>query len=142
MKTTKEMIEVMKAYERGEQIEFCYNDENIKVWENTDGEPLWNWGDTDYRVKPKPKYVPFDTAEEFFEAQRKHGYRLIGIDDGIITDDISPKAHDISITLDGHVFLHIEGNWNHDCSYLGVLEDLFEDYKFIDGTPCGKEVKL
>ena len=138
MKTTKEMIEVMQAYDRGEQVQLLNIDGN---WEDKDN-PAWNWAKCDYRVKPKKKYVPFDTAEEFFAAQRKHGYRLIGIDDGIITDDISPKAHDISITLDGHVFLHIEGNWNHDCSYLGDLEDLFEDYKFIDGTPCGKEVKL
>ena len=136
MKTTKEMIEVMQAYDRGEQIE-CFNTNKWKDVKN----PVWDWLNNNYRVKQK-KYVPFDTAEEFFAAQRKHGYRLIGIDDEIITNDISPKAHDISITLDGHVFLHIEGNWNHDCSYLGDLEDLFEDYKFIDGTPCGKEVKL
>ena len=77
MKTTKEMIEVMQACERGEQIEFCYTDEVIKVWEDTNGKPLWNWGDTDYRVKPKPKYVPFDTAEEFFAAQRKKGRFII-----------------------------------------------------------------
>ena len=138
MKTTKEMIEVMQAYVRGEQIQLL---NRLGVWVDIDM-PEWSWGLQDYRVKPKKKYVPFDTAEEFFAAQRKHGYRLIGIDDGIITDDISPKAHDISITLDGHVFLHIEGNWNNDCSYLGDLEDLFEDYKFIDGTPCGKEVDV
>ena len=131
------MIEVMQAYDRGEQIE-CFNDEEWKYVKN----PVWDWLYNDYRVKPKTRYVPFETPEEFLAAQRKHGYRLIGIDDVIITDDISPKAHDISITLDGHAFFHIEGNWNHDCSYLGDLEDLFKDYKFIDGTPCGKEVKL
>ena len=135
MKTTKEMIEVMQAYDRGEQIE-CFNDEEWKYVKN----PVWDWLHNDYRVKNKV-YVPFDTAEEFFAAQRAHGYRLISKDDGVLTDDISPRAHDISITLDGHAFEHIEGNWNSNCAYLGGLEDLFEDYRFIDGTPCGKEVK-
>ena len=136
MKTTKEMIEVMQAYESGEQIEFCYNDENIKVWENTDGEPLWNWVDTDYRVKPKKKYVPFDTPEEFFAAQRKHGgCLLISIEDGIRV------AHDVSITLNGLVYEHGEDQWA--CTYLGDFEDLLlEDYKFEDGTPCGNEIEL
>lgn len=139
MKTTKEMIEVMKAYDMGEKIE-CFNDD-YEQWKDVNN-PIWDWLHNDYRVKPKKKFVPFDTAEEFFAAQRAHGYRLISIDDGVLTDDISPRAHDISITLDGHVFEHIEGNWNSNCSYLGDLEDLFEDYKFIDGAPCGKEVNV
>ena len=67
MKTTKEMIEVMQAYESGEQIE-CFNDEQWKDVNN----PIWDWLHNDYRVKQK-KYVPFDTAEEFLAAQRKHG---------------------------------------------------------------------
>ena len=129
------MIEVMQAYDRGEQIEFCYNDENIKVWENTDGEPLWNWGDTDYRVKPKTRYVPFDTPEEFFAAQRKHGGDLfIRIENGTL------KKHELSVSLDGSVYDHMDDG---DVDYIGEFEDLlFEDYKFADGTPCGKEVKL
>ena len=130
------MIEVMQAYERGEQIEFCYNDENIKVWENTNGEPLWNWGDTDYRVKPEPKYVPFGTAEEFLAAQRKHGEGVISID-----NDGTLKTHDLSITLDGMVYEHGEDQWA--CTYLGDLEDLLLDnYQFADGTPCGKDIEL
>ena len=134
------MIEVMQAYLRGEIIEVHYLYDPKDYWIAC-GTPIWDWNNFNYRVKPKKSYVPFDTAEEFFAAQRAHGYRLISIDDGVLTDDISPRAHDISITLDGHVFEHIEGNWNSNCSYLGDLEDLFKDYKFIDGTPCGKEVE-
>ena len=58
MKTTKEMIEVMQAYDRGEKIEAVYND----VWVDIDM-PEWSWGLRDYRVKPKKSYVPFETAE-------------------------------------------------------------------------------
>ena len=131
MKTTKEMIEVMQAYERGEQIE-CFNDGAWKYVKN----PVWDWLHNNYRVKQK-KYVPFETAEEFLTAQRKHGDGLISIDDnGVI------KAHDISISPDGSVYEHKENQWTSYCSYVGKLEDLFEDFKMADGTPCGKEVEL
>ena len=76
MKTTKEMIEVMQAYERGEQIEVNYFHHNGDYWTSC-GTPVWDWDNFDYRVKPKKKYVPFDTAEEFLEAQREHGEVIV-----------------------------------------------------------------
>lgn len=133
MKTLKEKIEIMQAYERGEQIERYYDNE----W-GLCKNPIWNWGYADYRVKPKTKYVPFDTAEEFLAAQRKHGGCLLfSIEDGIMV------AHNVSITLYGRVYERKENQFGYDCEYLGDLEDLLlDDYKFKDGTPCGKEVKL
>ena len=128
MKTTKEMIDVMQAYLDGEQIEESIDQ---KVWLTC--EPIWNWAKCDYRVKQKKKYVPFDTAEEFLAAQRKHGFDVISIDDGVAL-----KAHDISVSLDGSVYDHTDDG---DVDYIGKFEDLLlEDYKFADGTPCGKEV--
>ena len=132
MKTTKEMIEVMQAYDRGEQIEACYNG----VWVDI-CIPEWSWGLRDYRVKPKKSYAPFDTPEEFLTAQRKHGCELITIEDG------EKKKHYVSVTLDGNVFEHKIENRISNCTYLGDLEDLLlDDYKFEDGTPCGKEVDV
>ena len=129
MKTTKEMIEVMQAYESGEQIE-CFNDEEWKYVKN----PVWDWLHNDYRVKNKV-YVPFDTAEEFFAAQRAHGGDALIT----ITEDGVLKKHDISVSLDGSVYDHMDDG---DVDYIGECEDLlFEDYKFADGTPCGKEVE-
>ena len=130
MKTTKEMIEVMQAYERGEQIQIL--DIN-GIWEDKEY-PYWNWTQCDYRVKPKTKYVPFDTPEEFLAAQRAHGGdALITIEDGEL------KKHDISVSLDGSVYDHTDDG---DVDYIGKFEDLLlEDYKFADGTPCGKEVE-
>ena len=128
MKTTKEMIDVMQAQLDGEQIEESIDK---KVWFTC--EPIWNWAKCDYRVKPKKKYIPFDTAEEFLAAQREHGCDVISIDDGGAL-----KAHDISVSLDGSVYDHMDDG---DVDYIGKFEDLlFEDYKFADGTPCGKEV--
>ena len=129
MKTTKEMIEVMQAYDMGEKIE-CFNDEQWKDVNN----PVWDWLHNDYRVKQK-KYVPFDTAEEFLAAQRAHGgdALITIIEDGVL------KKHDISVSLDGSVYDHTDDG---DVDYIGNFEDLLlEDYKFADGTPCGKEVE-
>ena len=131
MKTTKEMIEVMQAYDRGEQIEAGYNG----VWVDIDM-PEWSWGLRDYRVKPNKKYVPFDTAEEFLAAQMAHGGDALIT----ITEDGVLKKHDISVSLDGSVYDHTDDG---DVDYIGNFEDLlFEDYKFADGTPCGKEIEL
>lgn len=49
MKTTKEKIEVMQAYERGEQIQI--NNSN-NMWEDIET-PIWDWVNCNYRVKPK-----------------------------------------------------------------------------------------
>ena len=72
MKTTKEMIDVMQAYERGEKIEVHYLYYPKDYW-ITCGTPIWDWNNFDYRVKQKKEYAPFDTPEEFLTAYRKHG---------------------------------------------------------------------
>lgn len=124
MKTTKEMIEVMQAYLDGEQIEESIDQ---KVWFTC--EPIWNWAKCDYRVKKKV-YVPFDTAEEFLEAQRAHGIHVyfggskygthINANGGIM---LSPSTYKLNVIITD-------------------LENIFVECKFLDGTPCGKEVEL
>ena len=133
MKTTKEKIEVMQAYDRGEKIEFM---DCRREWKDV-YEPIWDWVHCDYRVKPKNSYVPFHTPEEFLTEYRKHGDGLISID-----DNGALKAHDISISPDGSVYEHGENQWTSTCEYIGDLKDLFEDFKMADGTPCGKEIEL
>lgn len=52
--TTKEMIEVMQAYEDGKQIQVApKNDED---WGDI-SRPYWNWIANDYRIKPKEEPV-------------------------------------------------------------------------------------
>ena len=64
MKTTKEKIEIMQAYERGEQIQ-VYN-YTFKEWQNTGEAPLWDWVTFDYRIKPK-------TLDEIIKSEFKDG---------------------------------------------------------------------
>ena len=125
MKTTKEMIEVMQAYDRGEQIE-CFN--NMK-WKDVKN-PVWDWLNNNYRVKPNKKYIPFDTAEEFLTAYRKHGE--------FIENKESGEKMNAYVDKNGIVILSTALN----CTYtFESLRTLFGCYKFSDGTPCGKEVE-
>ena len=127
MKTTKEMIKVMQAYERGEQVQLLNINGN---WEDKDN-PAWNWAKCDYRVKLKKKYIPFDTAEEFLTAYRKHGE--------FIENKESGEKMNAYVDKNGIVILSTALN----CTYtFESLRTLFGCYKFSDGTPCGKEVEL
>lgn len=128
--TTKEMIEVMQAYERGEQIEYRMrtipkNNERDLITK----EPDWNWAEFDYRVKPQPTYRPYKNAEEFLKAQEEHRmniqlkgcnyYRLpLYITDTIIGVQC-PASNGSVVSI--------------DVSY----RELLEDYLWQDGTPCG-----
>ena len=130
MKTTKEMTEIMLAYERGEQIEFISKDLRSSAdWTIMTQEPEWNWSDFDYRVKPKPIYRPYKNAAEFLAAQKEHG---------------------MNIRLNGHNYyglpLYITNiligiQWPQgDGSTVDIdvsYEELLRDYTWQDETPCG-----
>ena len=125
MKTTKEMIDVMQAYDRGEQIE-CFN--NMK-WKDVKN-PVWDWLNNNYRVKQK-KYVPFDTVEEFLAAQRKHGENVrCKLDDELYHAYINNRAETILVS-----------HYGRTCSIVTNIVNMYDEYEFADGTPCGKEVK-
>lgn len=126
MKTTKEMIEVMQAYERGEQIQVKTTNKKCD-WEDVK-EPYWQWNFCDYRVKPN--YVPFDTAEEFLAAQRKHGET--------VRCKIDDELYHVYINNRGEIIL--VSHYGHTGSIITNIVNMFDKYEFADGTPCGKEV--
>ena len=67
MKTTREKIEIMQAYERGEQIQiYVYT---LNEWEDVETTPLWDWVNFDYRIKPK-------ALESLIEPKFKTGDRI------------------------------------------------------------------
>lgn len=127
MKTIREKIEIMQAYERGEQIEFIY--EGME-WRNASN-PAWDWNHFDYRVKPKTKYIPFDTAEEFLVAQRVRGET--------VEDKESGKRINLYVNKNGTV---VGTELLSNIWIISNLQNIFRCYQFKDGTPCGKEVKV
>ena len=63
MKTTKEKIEIMQAYERGEQIQVQHKYTN--EWKDINS-PEFNWVECDYRIKPK-------NSDKLIESEFKDG---------------------------------------------------------------------
>lgn len=116
--TIKEMIAVMQAYEDGEKIE--YREIGVGNWESV-SHPCWNWSVNEYRVKPEPKYVPYDDVSEVekdkWVKSNRNGklYRILKLD-----------------PIDNSVGLY--------CGWA-TLEELFENYTYEDDTTCGKKVE-
>ena len=126
--TTKEMIEVMQAYERGEQIEFMSKDlRSSAVWTTMTQEPEWNWTEFDYRVKPA--YRPYKNAAEFFAAQKEHGMNI-----RLNSCNYCRMPLYITDTLIG-----VQCSQSDD-SVISInisYEDLLQGYTWQDGTHCG-----
>ena len=86
---TDEMIEVMQAYVRGEEIEI--SDADKDEWEDIK-KPSWNWMRYNYRVKPKKQKVEFKVGDvmvnrslEGFNMDcqsMRHIFEIIEINDG------------------------------------------------------------
>lgn len=92
MKTTKEKILVMQAYEDGEEIEKNWHSQ--ESWVN-DQYPSWDWGSFKYRIKPKEpeidwSKVAMDTPvlvrnsesdqwkKRYFSHKNGHGFNVFG----------------------------------------------------------------
>ena len=133
MKTTKEMIEVMQAFEDGKQIQVCYKG----VWTDwvLGGAPIWDWIEADYRVKPEPKeptYRPYESVEEMVADYDKrfgnHG---------------RPKNTMPLIWVrhrkDGSICLLTTFPQTEDMKCIFDTE--FDFHEYLDGTPFGKLVE-
>ena len=54
--TLREKIETMEAFERGEYVEVRTDKTKSGTW-SVAVDPIWDWNNNDYRIKPKPKQV-------------------------------------------------------------------------------------
>ena len=105
------------------------------------------------KEEPKPKYVPFESIEEFMTAYfksvanseciqktisstgiwLKHNDAFLLVveiwDRGVVIGDINMQTTEIE--EDEYLTVHGVTKW----------KELLEDYTFLDGTPCGKEVE-
>lgn len=131
--TTKEMIEIMQAYEDGKKIESrqVFLDED-EPWVD-ESCPSWNWVGFEYRVKPELKYRPYKDTAEMIADLRERGRVWFALSMPLIwirdTDGCSWL-----VTVYRHEVVHLSNGICLDMKYL------LEDYTYLDGTPCGKEV--
>ena len=129
--TTQEKIEVMKAYAEGKEIQTrCKTDMEWADWV-VRGEPKWNWEELDYRIKPESTYRPYKDTEEMIEDFKKrfnvevppHAMPMIWVEYKTL------KERKLITGFKDKVVVIIASVWG--------MDDLFEDYTYLDGSPCG-----
>jgi len=54
---TKEMIEVMQAFEDGKEVQSRYSESELGADWFEASDPCWDWDEFEYRIKPEPKEV-------------------------------------------------------------------------------------
>ena len=116
--TTEEILEVVTAYRDGKTIE-CRDSgfESPWIFART---PSWSFWDTEYRIKPELKYIPFDINDELVG-------KIVLYKGGDIIRQMIIKQIEESVTVGNNPFF---------TSYATLLNM----YIFQDGSPCGKLV--
>lgn len=124
-KEVKGMMPIMQAFIEGKTIQ--YSKYGI-FWEDTIY-PTFRDG-TKYRIKPEPKYRPFNTAEECFNELKKHTpYGILKKKEGNRTFKICGIYTNIWNGQLKIEFSDISGFETAVCAY--------HLYEFEDGTPFG-----
>ena len=120
----KELMPIIQAYAEGKDIEMLTADnEWIKA-----PFPIFTLNPRLYRIKPEPKYRPFETKEECWNEMHKHpdfGW-LIRIDTGVFANIKAIFSKEIVFDND------------FECVY--TFKDAFKYYKFTDGTTFGSKL--
>jgi hypothetical protein len=108
---TKEAIRIMQAFVDGKEVEHWYYEMWVKIHV-----PRWDWGNTEYRIKPTPTIRPW-TADEVplgawirNKSDREHRFLISN------TESFSGREHwleDFEHSTDG-------GKTWHPC---GVMEE-------------------
>lgn len=129
----KEFYPIMQAFAEGRVIEcrtkpsFIEGSDVPNDW--TEMKEIEFWKDTEYRIKPEPKYRPFKNAEECQQEMQKHQPF------GWVKD--KKDGHHALITAVDDDTCGMSLNGNAAWSLSGIM-DLFT---FADGTPFGIKVE-
>ena len=87
-----------------------------------------------YRIKPEPKYRPFNSQEECWNEMLKHQPF------GWVIENASNNYKNIAIVFEHTVSFCDITDFQIDFNLNLMLKDfnsMFKDFKFIDGTPFG-----
>lgn len=124
----KKAAEVMLAYAEGKEIEFKSYTQD---WDDI-LYPNFNWDRNKYRIKPSPKYRPFESAEECWNEMLKH--QPFGWVKGK-TDEVYLSIGYVTATdeEDEPPLIYI----NEDGSLERSSDQMFNHFTFADGTPFG-----
>lgn len=119
-----EQIAIMKAYEDGKTIErrafftsewkSIYNIENYQ----------FNFSEYEYRIKPVPKYRPYESVEEAFAEAKKHGFWVKNKSNNLRMIEIIECAESGKLYIGG----------------INASEYLNNFVWLDDGSPCGVKI--
>ena len=131
----KEFYPILQAFAEGKVIECRTKPSALsKSWHDmnewTEMKEIEFWNNTEYRVKPKPKYRPFKDAEECWQEMKKHQpFGWVKSKDGSTINKFmfidSLKNNEVTIRT----------------SVRFTYSELVKYYIFADGTPFGVKVK-
>lgn len=65
----KALLPIMQAFSEGKTIQSKCITDDISLWWD-DNNPTFEVDDFDYRIKPEPKYRPFNNAREYERNKR------------------------------------------------------------------------
>ena len=124
---TRDAVKVMEAYANGKKIQYL-NDDN--EWIDAPN-PLFDWDNCVYRIKPEDTYRPFETKEECWNEMLKHnefGW-------------VKSKTRDANKHI-SNIEKDIEGNvWFVAASFSGIEKyspkQMLDYFVFMDGEPFG-----
>ena len=113
----KELLPIMQAFADGKTIQVWAND----TWQD---EEYPSFGMVSlFRIKPEPKYRPFETKEECWNEMMKHQPF------GWVKGTSNRAFYSIlEVINDGCVFAY---------SSVMPFDDIYKYYTFADGTPFG-----
>ena len=128
----KVLLPIIQAFSEGKVIEcrtklsFIEGLDVTNDW--TEMKEIEFWNNTEYRIKPEPKYRPFKDAEECWAEMQKH--QPVGFMKFKDTESGYYMLTGISIGV---------GVGINDS--LFSYDRVFDDYTFADGTPFGVKVE-
>ena len=118
-----EQIAIIKAYEDGKTIErrafFTSEWKSIDNIENYQ----FNFSEYEYRIKPVPKYRPYESVDEAFNEAEKHGFWVKSKDKHSLffIDSFEAAGNGDIYVGHCHVGAFIEKFvWFDDCSPCGI----------------------
>lgn len=127
----KEFYPILQAFAEGKVIEcrtkpsFIEGSDVPNDW--TEMKEIEFWNNTEYRIKPEPKYRPFKDAKECWQEMQKH--QPVGFMKFKDTESgyymLTSIARGVGVGINDSLF-----------SY----DRVFDDYTFADGLPFGVKV--
>lgn len=130
----KKLLPILQAYAEGKVIETRTGPSVLKRKDTpnewTEMKEIEYWNNTEYRIKPEPKYRPFANAEECWAEMLKH--QPFGVvKDKYFTNYQTHRAFTCLITNSCEF-----GEYEDE-----TFESSFKNLLFADGTPFGVKVE-